>query len=57
MTFIIRCYPKESHYVLISFEQFEANNLFIEFLHGIQVSYPQDNFAKSFDWSGGFTHL
>src|SRR5574341_762599 len=51
MTFIIRCNPKESHHVLIAFDQFEADDLFIEFLHGIQVAYAEHNFAKSFDWS------
>ena len=57
MILMIRTNPKEDHCVVKSFEQFEADSLFIEFLHGIQVSDPQDNFAKSFDWSGGFTHL
>src|SRR5688572_12993012 len=57
MIFMIRTNPKEDHCVVKSFQQFETNNFFIEFLHDIQVSYPEDNFAKSFDWPGVFAHF
>ena len=57
VAFIIRCNPKESHYVLISFEQLEADDLFREFLHRIHVPYTEDIVAKSFDWSEIFAHF
>src|SRR5215216_6469415 len=36
ITFIIRTNPKEDHCVLKSCQKFEADNVFIEFLHGIR---------------------
>jgi hypothetical protein len=54
---MIRTNLKEDHCVLKSCQKFEADNVFIEFLHGIQISYSEDNFAKSLNGSGGFTQF
>ena len=54
---MIRTNLKEDHRVLKSCQKVEADDLFIEFLHGIQVSHSENNLAKRFNGSGGFAHF